>query len=96
VLSGLLVLAAASGFIRFKDYFMRLHAVAIVYSGSGWCAGLASVLYLSRVEGRVMLHPWLIMVILAITAPVTTLLLARVTLFRRRATGVADTPGPLG
>ena len=42
-----------------------------------------------------MLHPWLIIIMLSITVPVTTLLLARVALFRRRTAGDHDTPPPL-
>lgn len=36
--------------------------------------------------------PWLIVIVLAITVPVTTLLLARAALFRRRAAGAPNTP----
>jgi multicomponent K+:H+ antiporter subunit G len=42
------------------------------------------------------LHPWLIAIVLSITVPVTTMLLARVALFRRRAAGTAETPPALG
>src|SRR3546814_14914426 len=49
-------------------------------------------LYLSVLEGRAALHPLLLPVLLALTVPVTTVLLARVSLFRRRRTGVEDTP----
>jgi len=46
-------------------------------------------------EARPVLHPWLIVILLSITVPVTTVLLARVALFRRRTAGHADTPPPL-
>ncbi|MNZ40393.1 putative monovalent cation/H+ antiporter subunit G [compost metagenome] len=48
---------------------------------------LASILYFSVLTSRPVLHAWLIPVLLAITMPVTTLLLARAALFRKRMAG---------
>ncbi|HWS27537.1 MAG TPA: hypothetical protein VN259_13335, partial [Xanthomonadales bacterium] len=45
----------------------------------------AAAMQFSYLEGRLALHPLLIPVVLAITVPVTTVLLARVSLFRQRA-----------
>jgi len=56
---------------------------------------LAGAVYFSTLQGRLALHPLLVPVFLAITVPVTTLLLARVALFRRRIAGEADTPPAL-
>jgi len=95
VLSGLFVLVSALGFLRLPDYFLRMHPPALAYTFASWCVALAGILYFSTRAGRPLLHPWLIVVMLSITVPVTTLLLARVALFRRRTAGVAETPPPL-
>ena len=95
VLSGVFVVIAALGFWRLDDFFLRMHPTALAYTFGSWCVTLASILFFSVLEARVLLHPWLIIIILSITVPVTTLLLARVALFRRRVAGVADTPPPL-
>ena len=92
VASGLFVVISAVGFLRLRGFFSRLHPPALAYTFGTWSVTLAGVLYFSVVEGRLVLHPWLIVIILAITVPVTTVLLARVALFRRRAAGQADTP----
>ena len=89
------VVVSAVGFLRLQDFFLRLHPPALAYTLGSWCVTLASILYFSTLESRLMLHPWLIIVMLSVTVPVTTLLLARVALFRRRTAGVADTPPPL-
>jgi multicomponent K+:H+ antiporter subunit G len=60
-----------------------------------WSVTLAGILYFSMLEARVALHPLLIIVFLCMTVPVTTVLLARVALFRRRLASTADTPPPL-
>ncbi|WP_437284860.1 Na+/H+ antiporter subunit G [Sorangium sp. So ce406] len=95
VLSGLFVVISALGFLRLPDFFLRMHPPALAYTFGSWCVALAGILYFSMIESRPVLHPWLIIIMLSITVPVTTLLLARVALFRRRAAGAADTPPPL-
>jgi multicomponent K+:H+ antiporter subunit G len=95
VLSGLFVLISAIGFVRLSDFFLRMHPPALAYTFGSWCVTLAAILHLSLLEKRPMLHPWLIIIMLSITVPVTTLLLARAALFRRRTEGAADLPSPL-
>lgn len=93
--SGVFVVISALGFLRLRDFFERMHPPALAYTFGTWSVALAAVLYFSALEGRLVLHPWLIVVLLSITVPVTTVLLARVSLFRRRRTGAPDTPPPL-
>jgi multicomponent K+:H+ antiporter subunit G len=92
VLSGVFVLVSAIGFLTLRDFFLRMHPPALAYTMGSWCSVLASILYFSMVEARPVLHPWLIVVMLAVTVPVTTLLLARAALFRSRTADVAGTP----
>ncbi|MFE0499336.1 Na+/H+ antiporter subunit G [Lysobacter soli] len=96
VCSGVFVVIGALGFLRLPGFFLRMHPPALTYTIGSWCVALAGVLYFSALDGRLALHPLLIPVFLAITVPVTTLLLARVALFRRRLAGTADTPPTLG
>ena len=56
---------------------------------------LANLLFFSVLEGRLVPHAGLILILLCITVPVTSLLLARVELFRQRVAGREDTPPPL-
>lgn len=95
VLSGVFVVISAVGFLRLPDFFLRMHAPALAFTLGTWTVALASILYFSMLHARPMLHPWLIVILLSITVPVTTLLLARATLFRRRMAGDAKAPPPL-
>ena len=95
VSSGVFVVISAIGFWRLPDFFLRMHPPALAYTFGSWCVTLAGILYFSMVESRPVTHPLLIIILLTITVPVTTLLLARVALFRRRAAGVPETPPPL-
>ncbi len=92
VASGVLVLVSAIGFLRLPDFFLRMHPPALAYTLGTWCVAIAGALYLSVLERRAALHPLLLPALLALTVPVTTLLLARVSLFRRRQGGIEGTP----
>jgi multicomponent K+:H+ antiporter subunit G len=83
--SGILVLTAAVGLWRLQDFFLRMHAPALANTAASWAVALASVLHLTASTARLALHHWVIIILLCITAPITTMLLARAALFRERA-----------
>lgn len=95
VASGVFVVISAVGFLRLPGFFTRMHPPALAYTLGSWTVTLAGILYFSALESRPVLHPWLIIILLSLTVPVTTVLLARVALFRRRVAGHADTPPSL-
>lgn len=95
VTSGVFVVVSATGFLRLRDFFLRMHPASLAYTFGSWCVALAGIIYFSAIERRPVLHPWLIIILLSISVPVTTLLLARVALFRRRAAGEPGTPPSL-
>jgi multicomponent K+:H+ antiporter subunit G len=92
LLSGLVVLVSAWGLLRLPDFFTRMHAPALAYTLGSWSATLATVIHFSVHQGVLSLQAWLIVVLLAITAPITTLFLARAAIFRRRAAGEPAPP----
>jgi multicomponent K+:H+ antiporter subunit G len=87
VLSSVFALTGAIGLVRLKDFFQRMHPPALASTLGAWCVALASIIYFSALKQAPILHAWLIPVLLAITVPVTTLLLARTALFRKRMAG---------
>jgi len=93
--SGVVVLIAALGLQRLPDFFTRMHAPALASTLGAWIVTLASIVHFSARGGGLALHVWLVIIVLSITAPVTTIVLARAALFRRRQAGDA-LPPPLG
>jgi multicomponent K+:H+ antiporter subunit G len=85
--SSLFALTGAMGLLRLKDFFQRMHPPALASTLGAWCVALASIVYFSALKSEPVIHAWLIPVLLAITVPVTTLLLARTALFRKRMAG---------
>ena len=93
--SGGIVLLSALGLLRLPDFFLRMHAPALASTLAAWIVTLASIVHFSSRGGGLALNTWLIIIVLSITAPVTTIVLARAALFRRRQAGDA-LPPPLG
>ncbi|CAM3846055.1 putative K(+)/H(+) antiporter subunit G [Pseudomonas reidholzensis] len=87
LLASVFALIGAIGLVRLKNYFQRMHPPALASTLGAWCVSLASILYFSWLKQGPILHAWLIPILLSITVPVTTLLLARAALFRKRAAG---------
>ena len=87
--SSLFAFTGALGLLRFKDYFQRMHPPALASTLGAWCVALASILYFSWLKHGPVVHAWLIPILLSMTVPVTTLLLARAALFRKRTAGEA-------
>jgi multicomponent K+:H+ antiporter subunit G len=92
VSSGLFAFTGAMGLLRMKDFFQRMHPPALASTIGAWCVALASIIYFSALREGPVLHAWLIPILLAITVPVTTLLLARTGLFRKRMAGDEGVP----
>ena len=92
VASGVLAVLGALGLLRLRDFFQRMHPPALANTLAAWSAALASVVYFSALGSTLVLYPLVVNVLLAITAPVTTVLLARAALLRKRAAGAAVPP----
>jgi multicomponent K+:H+ antiporter subunit G len=93
LLSGALSLVAALGLLRLPDFFQRMHAPALATTLGTWCAALASIIHFWVTDFG--LRGTVVVILLGVTAPVTTVVLARATLFRRRA-AEASGPGETG
>ncbi|MDO4795221.1 MAG: monovalent cation/H(+) antiporter subunit G [Brachymonas sp.] len=95
VASGLFALLAGYGLMRLPDCFQRMHPPSLVTTGAAWCTSLAAIVYFSALHSRLSLKTWLIIILLAITVPISTLILARAALFRRSQSQDPTMPAPL-
>jgi len=83
--SGGLSLIAALGLLRLRDFFQRMHAPALTTTLGTWCAAFAAMIDFSMIGPHFDLRGTVVIILMALTAPITTLLLARATLFRQRS-----------
>ena len=87
-----LTLIGALGLFRLPGFYDRIHAPTL---GTSWgTAGIviASIIYFSVTESRLVLYPLLIGVFVTITTPVTLILLSRAALYRDRIKNDPDVP----
>jgi|KBSMisStandDraft_5_1062788.scaffolds.fasta_scaffold50199_4 multicomponent K+:H+ antiporter subunit G len=89
-----LSLIAALGLLRLRDFFQRMHAPALTTTLGTWCAALAAMIDFSMVGPSFDLRATVVIILMALTAPITTLLLARATLFRQRSSIFLDQQQP--
>jgi len=91
VLTALFAVAGAAfaaigsfGLVKVPTFFRRIHTPTLGATLGVWCMTLAPIIYFS-VQGRsLFLHAVLIVLFVALTAPVTTIFLMRAALFRER------------
>ena len=93
--SAVLTLGASWGLVRMRTFVQRMHPPALAYVGASWCVTFASIVYFSAQNEGPQLHVWLIIILLSITVPITTVLLARAALFRGRRLNDATLPPAL-
>jgi len=96
VAGGLAALIGSFGLLRGKTFFQRVHPPSLVATGATWGLTLATAIQSSVVTARPYVHAFLIPVFIALTAPITTVLLTRAALFRARRRGATDVPPPPG
>ncbi len=87
VLGATLTLIGALGFARLTSFYDRLHAPTLATSWGTGSTIIASALMFSFIDGRVILHEFVIGFCIVLTTPVTLMMLGRAALMRDRAEG---------
>lgn len=87
LLGAALAFVGSLGLLRLGRFYERLHAPTLGTTLGIGCVLLASALFFSVVQTRPVLHEILIAVLVAVTTPVTLMLLARAALHRDRQAG---------
>jgi multicomponent K+:H+ antiporter subunit G len=82
IAAGLLAVIGSFGLLRMPDFFTRMHPPAMSATLGVGCVLIASMLVSSAAAGRVVVHELLITLFVAMTAPVTAMMLARAAVYR--------------
>jgi multicomponent K+:H+ antiporter subunit G len=89
-----LTLTGSLGLLRLGSFYDRIHAPTLGTTLGIGCVLLASMLFFSVLQTRLVLHELLIAVLMVVTTPVTLMLLARAALYRDRREGCDAVPPP--
>lgn len=82
VCGSLITLIGTLGLLRLPLFYQRIHGPAITITFGAGCFLIASMLYFSVLQQRLVIHELLITVFIMLTAPVTSMLLMRTAVYR--------------
>ena len=82
VLGGLIALIGTIGLVRLQDFAQRIHGPAITITLGAGCILVASMLYFTVTQSRLVIHELLISVFVLMTAPVVSMLIMRAAVYR--------------
>ena len=96
VLGGLISLIGTLGLLRLKTFYQRIHGPAITVSLGAGCILVASMIYFSVAQSRLVIHELLIGLFVLMTAPVVAMMIMRAAVYRdpqHNRSGEPDDPG---
>jgi multicomponent K+:H+ antiporter subunit G len=85
IAGGLLTLIGASGLLRLRQFYQRMHPVTMGATLGTGCILVCSMLVSSTLLGRPVIHELVITLLVVITAPVSAITLMRAAIRRTRA-----------
>jgi multicomponent K+:H+ antiporter subunit G len=77
-----IILIGALGLLRLRTFYQRIHGPAILITLGAGCVLLASMLYFTVAQARLVIHEVIIAAFLLMTAPVVSMLLMRAAVYR--------------
>jgi multicomponent K+:H+ antiporter subunit G len=77
-----IILIGALGLLRLRTFYQRIHGPAITVTLGTGSVLLASMLYFTAAQSRLVVHELLIAAFLLMTAPVVSMLLMRAAVYR--------------
>ncbi len=82
ILGGAITLIGAIGLARLQSFYQRMHGPAITVTLGAGCILLASMLYFTVSQSRLVIHELLISIFGLMTAPVVAMLIMRAGVYR--------------
>lgn len=82
VLGATIILAGALGLLRLRTFYQRIHGPAITVTLGAGCLLLASMIYFTVAQSRLVIHEIIIAVFILLTAPVVAMTIMRAAVYR--------------
>ena len=94
ILGSGLALIGSIGLLRLRSFYDRIHAPTLGTTLGIGSILIASMLFHSMLQSRLVIHELLITVFMIVTTPITLMLLARAALYRDRREGGGEEVPP--
>ena len=82
ILGGIIILMGALGLLRLPTFYQRIHGPAITITLGAGCVLVASMIYFTVLQSRIVIHELIISVFLLMTAPVVAMMIMRAAVYR--------------
>jgi multicomponent K+:H+ antiporter subunit G len=82
IVGAAITLIGSLGLLRLRSFYERVHAPTLGTTLGTACVALASMIYFSTLEARLVLHEVLIVAFMTVTTPITLMILVRAAVFR--------------
>ena len=82
ILGGVIIFTGALGLMRLPNFYQRVHGPAITITLGAGCLLIASMIYFSVLQSRLVIHELLITLFILMTAPVVSMMLTRAAVYR--------------
>ncbi len=96
ILGGSIIVIGTLGLLRLPNFYQRIHGPAITITLGAGCVLIASMLYFTVLQSRLVVHELLISLFIFMTAPVVSMLLMRASVYRDLRAGKRDTGAASG
>lgn len=96
ILGGSIILIGALGLLRLPTFYQRIHGPAITITIGTGCILMASILYFSVLQSRIIIHELIITAFVFMTAPVVSMMIMRSAVYRDLRAGKKDTGASAG
>ena len=77
-----IVLIGALGLLRLRTFYQRMHGPAITITLGAGCILIASMVYFTAAQSRLVIHEVIIAAFILLTAPVVSMLIMRAAVYR--------------
>lgn len=77
-----IILIGALGLLRLRTFYQRIHGPAITITLGAGCLLLASMVYFTVAQSRLVIHEAIISIFLFMTAPVVAMTIMRAAIYR--------------
>ncbi len=82
VLGATIILTGALGLLRLRTFYQRIHGPALTVTLGAGCLLLASMIYFTVAQSRLVIHEIIITVFILLTAPVVAMTVMRAAVYR--------------
>jgi multicomponent K+:H+ antiporter subunit G len=82
IVGGSIILIGALGLVRLPTFYQRIHGPAIIVTLGAGCVLLASMVFFTARQSRLVVHELIIAAFILMTTPMVTMLLMRAAVYR--------------